>query len=266
MGIQIMASVMSTFKIATWNVNSLRVRLPHVLTWLKEHQPDVLALQETKLPDADFPVDALTTADYTVIFSGQRTYNGVALLSRQKPKDIVTDIPGFSDEQRRVLGATVGDVRIFNLYVPNGQSVGSDKFQYKLNWLQALTHYITAQMAIYPKLILLGDFNIAPETIDVHDPKLWEGQVLFSQPERRAFQALLSLGLVDCFRHLSPNEQQFSWWDYRLNAFKRKMGLRIDHILASKALHPSECVIDSAPRSWERPSDHAPVSAVFEDA
>ncbi len=254
---------MSTFKIATWNVNSLRVRLPHVLTWLKDQQPDVLALQETKLPDTDFPLDDIAASDYSAIFSGQRTYNGVALLSRKKLTDIVTDIPDFSDEQRRVLGATVGDIRIFNLYVPNGQSVGSDKYQYKLNWLQALTNYIAEQMTIYPKMILLGDFNIAPENIDVHDPKLWEGQVLFSQPERRAFQALLSLGLVDCFRHLAPEDQQFTWWDYRLNAFKRKMGLRIDHILASKGLHPSKCVIDSVPRSWERPSDHAPVLAEF---
>jgi exodeoxyribonuclease-3 len=254
---------MKKFKIATWNVNSLRVRLPHVLTWLHDVKPDVLALQETKLPDEDFPFAALAEAGYIAVASGQRTYNGVALLAHKKATDIVTDIPGLEDHQRRVLSGVVGDIRVINLYVPNGESVESEKYKYKLNWLKHLDVYLRQELKKHPKVIVLGDFNIAPQEIDVHDPKQWEGCVLFSVPERKAFQEVLGTGLVDCFRRLHPEEQAFSWWDYRLNAFKRKMGLRIDHILASSALSCLSCQIDKAPRGWERPSDHAPVVAEF---
>lgn len=256
---------MSNFKIATWNVNSLRVRLPHVLTWLKDVKPDILAIQETKLQDEDFPTTELQDAGYVVTFSGQRTYNGVAVLKREEPKDIVKEFPGFIDPQRRVLGVTVGDVRVLNLYVPNGQSLTSEKYQYKLNWLQSLDNYLKTQVTLHQKIIILGDFNIAPHELDVHDPKQWENQVLVSPPERKAFNDILSLGFVDCYRHLNPTEQEFSWWDYRMNAFKRQMGLRIDHILASNGLAGSlkSCYIDKIPRAWERPSDHAPVIAEF---
>lgn len=256
---------MSNFKIATWNVNSLRVRLPHVLAWLKDVKPDILAIQETKLQDEDFPVAELHDAGYIVTFSGQRTYNGVAVLKREEPTDVIKDFPGLADPQRRVLGVTIGDVRVLNLYVPNGQSLASEKYQYKLNWLQSLDSYLKTQVGIYEKIIILGDFNIAPEELDVHDPKQWENQVLVSPPERQAFSNILNLGFVDCYRRINPTEQEFSWWDYRMNAFKRQMGLRIDHILASKSLSDSlkNCYIDKIPRAWERPSDHAPVIAEF---
>lgn len=257
---------MTVFKIATWNVNSLRVRLQHVLTWINDVKPDVLALQETKLPDTDFPMDAIHSADYVAIFSGQKAYNGVAILSRKKIRDIITDIPGLEDAQRRVLGITVGDTRILNLYVPNGQSIFSEKYQYKLNWLQKLDLFLRDELKKYPKMLVLGDFNIAPEEIDVHDPKTWEGQVLFSDPERQAFRDMLQIGFHDVYRKLIPEEKNFSWWDYRLNAFKRNRGLRIDHILASTALSSVclRCYIDKTPRQWERPSDHAPVIAEFD--
>jgi len=256
---------MSKFNIATWNVNSLRVRLPHVLAWLERVQPDVLALQETKLPDADFPIDAIKNAGYEVVFSGQRTYNGVAILSRSKATDILTDLPELGDPQRRVLAAVIDDIRILDIYIPNGESVGSDKYQYKLNWLEKLDLFLKHELQKHPKLIVLGDFNIAPEDIDVHDPKLWEGKVLFSEPERNAFQAMLKVGFHDCFRKLNHQEKSFSWWDYRMNAFKRNMGMRIDHILASDALISKchTCYIDKTPRAEERPSDHAPVVAEF---
>lgn len=256
---------MHKFKIATWNVNSLRVRLPHVLDWLKSHQPDVLALQETKLPDADFPVEAFQEINYHPVFSGQRTYNGVAILSRKPASNILTDLPELEDPQRRVLAAMVGDIRVLNLYVPNGESVESDKFQYKLNWLKKLDLFIKHELTRHPKMVVLGDFNIAPQAIDVHEPELWDGQVLFSDPERKAFHAMLEVGLVDCFRQLHPDAKEYSWWDYRMNAFKRNRGLRIDHILASKALASQceQCLIDKSQRALERPSDHAPVMAEF---
>lgn len=256
---------MSAFKIATWNVNSLRVRLPHVQEWLANAQPDVLALQEIKLTDADFPIDAIRESGYTAVVSGQKTYNGVAILTKEKVTDVITDIPELDDPQRRVICATVGDIRVINLYVPNGESVTSEKYKYKLNWLEKLDQFLKQQLKQYPKLVVLGDFNIAPEEIDVHDPAAWEGSVLFSKPERQAFQDMLHLGLTDCFRLLSPNEKAFSWWDYRMNAFKRNMGLRIDHILASAPLAATcaLCVIDIGPRTLERPSDHAPVVAMF---
>jgi exodeoxyribonuclease-3 len=241
------------------------VRLSHVLAWLKAHQPDVLALQETKLIDADFPVEDIQKAGYEVYFSGQKTYNGMAILTRQFGSDIITDISGFQDVQRRFLGITIQGIRIFNVYVPNGESVESEKYQYKLNWLRHLTHYLKEELVAHPRIIILGDFNIAPEEMDVHDPNAWEGHVLFSQPERSALRDILTLGFHDCFRERWPEEQSFSWWDYRLNAFKRNLGLRIDHILATAALNNvcQECYIDKAERALERPSDHAPVVAEF---
>lgn len=256
---------MANFKIATWNVNSLRVRLPHVLTWLADIKPDVLALQETKLPDADFPFTEIEQAGYTAFSFGQKTYNGVAILSRKKIADVITDIPDLADPQRRILGASIGDIRILNLYVPNGESVTSEKYQYKLGWLKQLDIFLQRELKQHPKMIVLGDFNIAPEEIDVHDPKFWDGQVLFSGPERKAFREMLQLGFRDCFRLHAPSEKSFTWWDYRLGAFRRNMGLRIDHILASTALSARcvKCTIDKTPRGWERPSDHAPVVAEF---
>ncbi|HEU5280754.1 MAG TPA: exodeoxyribonuclease III [Gammaproteobacteria bacterium] len=253
------------FSIATWNVNSLRVRLPHVQAWLGTSKPDVLALQEIKVTEADFPYDEIKAAGYQAVVSGQRTYNGVALLTRQPARDVLTDIPGLEDTQRRVLAATIGDVRVINLYVPNGESVNSEKYQYKLNWLKHLHAWLKDEIKQHPKLVVLGDFNIAPHNIDVYNPKAWEGQVLFSPPEREAFQGLLRLGLFDVFRVVHSDLQAFSWWDYRMNAYKRKMGLRIDHILATEPLvkNCERCIIDENPRALERPSDHAPVAARF---
>lgn len=252
-------------KIASWNVNSLNVRLPQVLDWLAAEQPDVVALQETKLVDEKFPVAGIEAAGYRALYSGQKTYNGVAILSREPASDAVTAIPGLDDPQRRVLAATIGPLRVVDLYVPNGESVESDKYRYKLGWLAQLAKWLKAELATHPQLIVLGDFNIAPEPRDVHDPKLWEGSVLFSEPERAAFRDLLDLGLCDTFRLFEQPERSFSWWDYRMQGFRRNLGLRIDHILASTALCPA-CTaarIDKAPRALERPSDHAPVVAEF---
>ncbi len=252
-------------KLVTWNVNSLKVRLPQVLEWLTAHQPDVLCLQETKLEDVNFPVAEISAAGYQVVFCGQKTYNGVAILSKTPALDVVTAIPGYVDPQKRVLAATISGVRIINLYIPNGQSVDSDKFQYKLGWLEAMTTWLTDELARNPSLALLGDFNIAPDERDVHDPKAWEGQVLFSLPEREAFRRLVDLGLADSFRLFDQPEKIYSWWDYRMNAFRRNMGLRIDHILLSPALTETckSCVIDKEARKAERPSDHAPVIVEF---
>lgn len=254
-----------SFKIATWNVNSLKVRLSQVLEWLATHQSDVLALQEIKLQDPDFPIDAIQKAGYHAHFSGQKTYNGVAILSRMPGQDVLTDIPGFSDPQRRVLAVTIGDLRILNLYVPNGESVESDKYQYKLSWLQAMRDFVKSELEKYPKLVILGDFNIAPSAEDVHDPVAWEGKVLCSPPERQALSDILSLGFADCFRLHPQPEKSFTWWDYRMNGFKRNLGLRIDHILASSALSATckRCYIDKTTRALERPSDHAVVVAEF---
>ncbi|MFO1428951.1 MAG: exodeoxyribonuclease III [Candidatus Competibacteraceae bacterium] len=252
-------------RIATWNVNSLRVRLPQVVTWLQSQQPDILALQETKLADADFPRVELEQTGYQVVFAGEKTYNGVALLSRQPATEVDRELPGVNDSQRRLLGATLAGVRVLNLYVPNGQAVGSDKYAYKLNWLDRLADYIQAQLVAYPYLIALGDFNIAPDDRDVHDPAAWAGQVLCSEAERLALHRLLALGLVDTFRLFEQATGHFSWWDYRAVAFRRNRGLRIDLILASPAL-ASQCIacrIDKAVRGLERPSDHAPVIAEF---
>ncbi|HEY3325743.1 MAG TPA: exodeoxyribonuclease III [Novimethylophilus sp.] len=250
-------------KLAAWNVNSLKVRLPHVLDWLAANQPDVLCLQETKQEDKDFPVPALQAAGYAALFAGQKTYNGVAILSKAPGTEAQVGIPGFDDVQQRVLAATVNDVRVVCVYVPNGQSLDSDKYQYKLRWLQALTDWLRAELVKYPRLALLGDYNIAPEDRDVHDPKAWEGQVLCSPAERAAYAGLIGLGMHDAFRLFEQKENSFSWWDYRMAAFRRNMGLRIDHILLSSPLAQqcTACWIDTAPRKLERPSDHAPVVA-----
>jgi exodeoxyribonuclease III len=257
---------MMSYKIATWNVNSLRVRLLHVLAWLKTHQPDVLALQEIKLLDENFPLEEIRQAGYESVFSGQRTYNGMAILSKTPATDIITAIPTLEDPQRRVLGMSWEGMRILNLYVPNGESVGSEKYYYKLNWLKHLTQFLMKEIVRYPRMLLLGDFNIAPEDQDVYDPNIWKDRVLFSEKERAAFQEILQLGFKDCFRLFPQPDKSYSWWDYRLNAFKRSMGLRIDHILVSPALvsECKQCVIDKAPRGWERPSDHVPVMVLLE--
>jgi exodeoxyribonuclease-3 len=253
-------------KIATWNVNSIRVRLPHVLDWLAQQQPDVLCLQETKVIDENFPVADFQQAGYSSTYVGQKTYNGVATLSRLPADAIVRELPGADGVQKRLLAATVDGVRVVNVYVPNGETVDSDKYGYKLGWLKALRIFLKAEREAHPRLVLLGDFNIAPEERDVHDPKLWEGHVLFSDPEREAFRAFVADGLVDVFRKFDQPSASFSWWDYRMGGFRRDLGLRIDHILASPALASTcrACHIDRAPRALERPSDHAPVLADFE--
>lgn len=250
-------------KIATWNVNSLKVRLGHLLEWLSREHPDVVCLQETKTENASFPQAELAAAGYRAVYSGQRTYNGVAILSRQDAVDVVEGIPGFDDEQRRVLSATFDGVRIVCAYVPNGQSVGSDKYQYKLRWFEAFRAWLRSELPVHSRMAVLGDYNVAPADEDVHDPKAWEGQVLVSEPERVAFRSLLGEGFKDGFRLFEQPSGSFSWWDYRMNAFRRKMGLRIDHILLSEALAPActSCRIDAAMRALERPSDHAPVIA-----
>lgn len=250
-------------KLATWNVNSIRVRLPQLLDWLAVAQPDVVCLQELKTEAPAFPREALEAAGYASAVNGQKTYNGVAILARTPLSDIVADIPGFADAQKRVLAATVKDMRVLCVYCPNGQAVGSDKYQYKLRWFAALKDYLAAELARHPRLVVAGDFNVAPEDRDVHDPKAWEGQVHVSEPERAAWRALIALGLQDGFRLFEQPERTFSWWDYRMMGFRRNAGLRIDHILLSAPLAQT-CTgasIDKAPRKLERPSDHAPALA-----
>jgi len=248
-------------RIATWNVNSLRVRLPQVLDWCNSARPDILALQEIKMQDEQFPLDEIQAAGYQAVFAGQKTYNGVAILSREPATDIITDLPGLDDPQRRLLAATIGDVRVVNVYIPNGQAVDSEKYHYKLEWLARLHDFIEQQLRDYPQLVLLGDFNIAPEDRDVHDPEAWQGKILCSKPERDALQALLDLGLHDSYRLTEQDDDEFSWWDYRMNGFKRNRGLRIDLVLTSLKLSNDQthCIIDKEPRGWERPSDHTPV-------
>lgn len=252
-------------KIATWNVNSLNVRLPHVLAWCDVAQPDILALQETKLTDDRFPAEALLEAGYHSVYAGQKTYNGVAILSREPATDTVTDIDGLDDPQRRILAATIGDVRIINLYVVNGSEVGSEKFAYKMHWLEQVTAFVADQMQGHERVIVLGDFNIAPEDRDVYDPESWHEKILCSTPERDALQKMLDLGLSDTYRQFEQEENTWSWWDYRMNAFRRNMGLRIDLVLASEVLSKvcSAAYIDKEPRRQERPSDHAPAIAEF---
>ncbi|NUS60109.1 MAG: exodeoxyribonuclease III [Lysobacter sp.] len=249
-------------KIASWNVNSLNVRMPHLAQWLREAQPDVVALQETKVEDERFPDSQLAELGYRSVFCGQKTYNGVALLSRVPfASECVTAIPNFDDPQKRVLAATVGDVRIVDLYVVNGEKVGSEKFEYKLRWIDAVRAWLREELIAHPNMVVLGDFNIAPDDRDVHDPKRWREKILCSTPERDALRALLDLGLHDSFRLFNDEPGHHSWWDYRLNAFQRNWGLRIDLALVSDALKPriTAAGIDKAPRTWERPSDHTPV-------
>ena len=268
-------------RLATWNVNSLKVRLPHVLDWLATADCDVLCLQETKLTDDKFPVAALQAAGYQAVFSGQKTYNGVAILSRLPMRDVAYGMPDFADEQKRVIAATVDAsaqagsgssaagnptaVRVVCAYIPNGQSLESDKYRYKLDWLDGLQGTLRTQTATHRHTALLGDYNIAPEDRDVHDPAAWQGQVLVSAPERAHFQALLDGGFKDCFRLFEQAEKLYSWWDYRMLGFRRNAGMRIDHILATPALAATcrACVIDKAPRKREQPSDHTPVVADF---
>ena len=252
-------------KIASWNVNSLRVRLPQVMQWLDDNPVDVLAIQETKTQDADFPSEEIEAAGYKAVFSGQKTYNGVAILAKTKPNDIITDVKNLDDPQRRILAATIKDTRVINLYVVNGSEVGSEKFAYKLDWITKVTAHIKQELKTHKKLVVLGDFNIAPDDRDVHDPQSWRGKILCSDEERNAYEKLLKLGLNDTFRQFEQEEKTFSWWDYRGGGFRRNHGLRIDLILASQALC-AKCkssVIDTTPRAWERPSDHAPVVAEF---
>ena len=253
-------------KIASWNVNSMKVRLPHVLEWLAAADPDVLVLQEIKQQTDAFPADVLDEAGYRSLANGQKTYNGVATVSKTGITEPVIELPGFDDPQRRVLATTIGGVRIINLYVPNGQAVGSDKYDYKLRWLATLREFLEAELAAHDKLVVLGDFNIAPSDEDVYDPVAWGDEVLCSKRERAALRALLDLGLTDTFRQFEQPEKTFSWWDYRAAGFRRNAGLRIDLILASPAL-AGRCTtsyVDKEPRSWERPSDHAPVIAEFD--
>lgn len=250
-------------RIATWNVNSLKVRLPQVLEWLGARTPDILCLQETKVEDDKFPATEIKAAGYHPIYAGQKTYNGVAILCRAQPEEWRAGIPGYDDPQKRVLGALIGGVRTICVYVPNGENTESIKYRYKFDWLAQLRVWLKAELALYPRLAVLGDFNIAPDERDVHDPKMWEGRVLFSAPERAAFAELLQIGLTDSFRLKDQPEKLFTWWDYRMNAFKRNLGLRIDHILLSRELAQScrSCEVDRVMRARERPSDHAPVVA-----
>ena len=245
--------------IATWNVNSLNVRLPHVLEYLEIREPDILALQETKLADEGFPVAAIEQAGYHVCFSGQKTYNGVAIISRQPLTDPLRDMPGLGDPQRRLLAATTAGLRVINVYVPNGQEVGCEKFAYKMRWLAALRALLERELAAHPRLVVLGDYNIAPADIDVYNPDRWRGKIMCSDVERARFHDLLQLGLMDTVRSLHPDAPMYSWWDYRLAAFQRGWGLRIDHILCTPALSGTQAGVDTMMRARERPSDHAPV-------
>lgn len=255
-----------TTRIATWNVNSLRVRMPQLTDWLSANPVDIIALQETKSPDTDFPHQAVEALGYKVAFSGQKTYNGVATLSKAELTDLVTALPGYADEQKRVLAATIGSVRVVNVYVPNGQTVDSEKYAYKLAWLAALEDFLRAEIARHEQLVVLGDFNIAPEDRDVHDPAAWLGSVLVSPAERAALGRLMALGLGDVFRKFEQPAQAFSWWDYRQGAYRRNHGLRIDLVLATPELASlcRSCSVDREPRAWERPSDHAPCVASFD--
>ena len=252
-------------KIATWNVNSMKVRLAHVLEWMSASEPDVLVLQEIKQVTEMFPSDEIAAAGYRSIANGQKTYNGVAVICKEEPADPHFEFPGFDDPQRRVLATTVGDVRVVNLYVPNGSEVGSEKYDYKLGWLATLQRYLAEQLEAYENLVVLGDFNIAPADEDVYDPEKWGDAILCSPRERAALEALLDLGLTDVFRKFEQPEKSFSWWDYRAAGFRRNAGLRIDLILTSTAM-TERCTasyIDREPRTWERPSDHTPVVAEF---
>jgi exodeoxyribonuclease-3 len=252
-------------KIATWNVNSMNVRLPHVLEWLQANSPDVLVLQEIKQVTEKFPAEALTEIGYQSVANGQKTYNGVATISRSTPADAVFEFPAFDDPQRRVLATTIDDVRVIDLYIPNGSEVGSEKYDYKLRWLATLHDFLEKELASHEKLVVLGDFNIAPADEDVHDAEKWGDAILCSPKEREALGKVIDLGLTDVFRKFEQPEKSFSWWDYRAAGFRRNAGLRIDLILTSDAM-TERCTasyVDKEPRAWERPSDHAPVIAEF---
>jgi exodeoxyribonuclease-3 len=253
-------------KIATWNVNSLKVRLPHLLQWLAENPVDVLCIQETKLTDDKFPLAEINAAGYQAVFTGQKTYNGVAILSRHPITDVVKNNPRFEDAQQRIIAATIEGVRFICAYVPNGQMVDSDKYGYKLSWLASLREWLEDEMRTHDELAILGDYNIAPEDRDVHDPVEWAGQIHCSDRERAALAALVELGLCDSFRLFEQPEKSYSWWDYRQLAFRRNRGLRIDHILLSPKLATrcTACAIDRNPRKWDQPSDHTPVVATIE--
>jgi exodeoxyribonuclease-3 len=253
-------------RIATWNVNSLRVRMEHLGRWLAGNAVDAIALQELKLADEHFPRAEIEAMGLHALCYGQKTYNGVAILSRTEARECALGIPGDADPQRRVIAADVGPVRLVNVYVPNGQAVGSEKYTYKLAWLERLRAFLAALLASNEYLLVVGDFNIAPEDRDVHDPAEWEGSVHVSAPEREALGRITALGLSDLFRRFDQPTNAWSWWDYRMNAFRRDRGLRIDLMLASPALAErcTACTIDRAPRTWERPSDHAPVTAAFD--
>ena len=253
-------------KLATWNVNSLAVRLPQLLDWLAANPVDAIVLQETKLTDDKFPHAQIAAAGYQSQWLGQKTYAGVALLSRVAAQDVVKNIPGFADDQARVIAGTVDGVRVIGAYFPNGQAPDSDKFQYKMRWLEGLRNWLAQECLRHPDLVLLGDYNIAPEDRDVHDPVAWFGQIHCTPQEREHFQQLLAAGMVDAFRLFEQPLKSWSWWDYRNLAFRRNQGLRIDHILVSAALRARvrSCVIDKLPRKNERPSDHAPVIVEIE--
>jgi len=268
---------MSNFKVASWNVNSLRVRLPHVLDWLDSEKPDVLGLQELKLTDEQFPVEEIREAGYHASFAGQKTYNGVALITKSPAQDIIKAMPRLDDPQKRVIAGTVPYslsktesknqdlIRVINLYVPNGQEIGSDKYDYKLTWLSKLADFLAKEMSQYPNIIVMGDFNIAPGDSDVYDPEAWQEHILCSTPERQALKRLLDLGLNDTFRLFEQEPELYSWWDYRAAGFRRNRGLRIDLVLSSESLS-NQCkaaYIDKAPRKLERPSDHAPAVSEF---
>lgn len=246
-------------RIATWNVNSLRVRLPHLLDWLRDAQPDAACLQETKTEDANFPVAELRAAGYESVFCGQKSYNGVAILSRTPIADVRHGIPDFADDPKRCIHATINGIRVVCLYAPNGEAPGTDKYAYKLRWYAELARWLGQLNA--PNLAVLGDMNVAPEDRDVHNPKRWEGKIHVSEPERAALRTVLDAGLVDAFRLFPQPEKSFTWWDYRLKAFERGWGLRIDLAMLTPALAKrcTACTIDLAPRKRERPSDHAPV-------
>jgi exodeoxyribonuclease-3 len=251
-------------RIATWNVNSLKVRLPHLLDWLARARPDIACLQETKIEDANFPLAELERAGYQAVYCGQKAYNGVAILAHSQPREVQHGIPHFPDDPKRVIAATLEGLRIVCLYAPNGQAVGSDKYEYKLRWFGALTQWLKEELRAHPRLAVLGDLNVAPEDRDVHDPRRWAGQIHVSEPERAAMGRVVDeVGLADAFRLFPQPDKEFSWWDYRLGAFQRNWGLRIDHILLSPepARRCVACTIDKSPRRLDRPSDHAPVIA-----
>jgi exodeoxyribonuclease-3 len=246
-------------RIATWNVNSLRVRLGHLLDWLADAQPDAACLQETKTEDANFPVAELRSAGYEAVYCGQKSYNGVAILARSPITEVAHGIPDFIDDPKRCISATVNGMRVVCLYAPNGEAPGTEKYAYKLRWYEALARWL--KQAEIPNLAVLGDMNVAPEDRDVHDPKRWAGKIHVSEPERAALRKVVAVGFADAFRLFPQAEKSFSWWDYRLNAFQRGWGLRIDLALLAPALAKrcTGCIIDLAPRKRERPSDHAPV-------